>query len=75
MEGRKFLVYLLDALLQRQLEDRYWGCGWCANQQQVGQSGWLTLIIKSNDELFHCVDEDGEFSGFGFMGRSKGWSR
>ena len=74
MEGRKFLLYLLDALLQRQLKGRYWWCGWHAHQEHVGWSGWLTLIIKCSDELFHCVNEDGEFGGFSFMGRSKGWS-
>ena len=49
-------------------------CGWHANKQQVGQSGQLTLIIKHSDELFHCVDEDGEFGGFSFRGGSKGRS-
>ena len=74
MEGRKFLLYLLDLVLWRQLKGRYWLCRWHAHQQQVGRSGWLTLIIKHSNELFYCVDEDGELSGFGFMGRSKGWS-
>ena len=72
MEGQKFLLYLLDTILRRQLKGRYWWCGWCANQERVGQSGWLTLIIKCSNKLFHGVNEDGEFSGFGFRGRSKG---
>ena len=73
-EGRKFLLYLMDMLLQRQLKGRYWWCRWRANQEQVGWSGWLTLIIKCSNRLFHGVDEDGEFGGFSFMGRSEGWS-
>ena len=73
-EGRKFLLYLLNLLLQRQLEGRYSGCGWRADQEQVGWSEWLTLIIKHSNKLFHGVNEDGEFSGFGFRGGSKGWS-
>ena len=72
VEGRKFLLYLLDMLLQRQLKGRYWRCGWRANQEQVGQSGQLTLIIKCSDELFHGVNEDEELSGFSFRGGSKG---
>ena len=70
-----FLLYLLDTLLQRQLKGRYWWCGWHANQEQVGQSQRLTLIIKCSKELFHHVNEDGEFGGFGFRGGSKGQSR
>ena len=73
-EGRKFLLYLLNLLLQRQLEGRYSGCGWRADQEQVGWSEWLTLIIKHSNKLFHGVNEDGEFGGFSFRGRSKGWS-
>ena len=52
--------------------------GWCANQEGGGRSGRLTLIIKRSDKLFHGVNEDGEFSGFGFRGGSKGrseWKR
>ena len=74
MEGRKFLLYLLDTLLQRQLKGRYLGCGWRANQEQVGQSGQLTLIVKRSDKLFHGINEDGEFGGLGFRGGSKGRS-
>ena len=58
MQGRKFLFYFLDALLQGQLEGIYLGCWWCANQECVSQSGQLTLIIKCSDKLFHGVDED-----------------
>ena len=72
MEGHKFLLYLLDVILQRQLKGRYWRCRWCANQEGVGWSRWLTLIIKCSDELFHGVNEDGEFGGFCFSGGSKG---
>ena len=49
--------------------------GWCANQEGGGRSGWLTLIIKRSDKLFHGVNEDGELSGFSFRGRSKGQSK
>ena len=71
-KGQKFLLYLLDPLLQRQLKGRYWGCGWCANQEGGGRSGWLTLLIKCSDKLFHGVNEDREFGGFGFRGGCKG---
>ena len=47
---------------------------WHANQEGAGQSGQLTLIIKCSDKLFHGVNEDGEFSGFGSRGGSKGQS-
>ena len=57
------------------MEGRYWRCRWRAYQEQVGQSGQLTLVIKHTEELSHCVDECGEFSGFSFRGGSKGWSR
>ena len=73
-KGRKFLLYLLDPLLRRQLKGQYWRCGWRANQEGGGRSGRLTLIIKRSDKLFHGVNEDGEFSGFSFRGRSKGQS-
>ena len=33
MESRQFLLYLLDAPLWRQLKGRYWGYGWCTNQE------------------------------------------
>ena len=69
-KGRKFLLYLLDLLLRRQLKGRYWQCGQGANQEGAGWSGRLTLIIKGSDKLFHGVNEDGEFSGFGLRGRS-----
>ena len=49
--------------------------GWRANQEGAGRSGWLTLIIKCSDILFHGVNEDGEFGGFSFRGRSKGQSK
>ena len=74
MKGRKFLLYLLYPLLQRQLKGRYWRCRWRANQEGGGWSGRLTLIIKRSDKLFHGVNEDGEFGGFGFRGGSKGQS-
>ena len=73
-EGQKFLLYLLDVMLQRQLKGRCWWCGWHTNQEQVGRNGWLTLIIKWSDKLFHGVNEDGEFGGFSFRGGSKGQS-
>ena len=73
-KGRKFLLYLLDALLQRQLKGRYWQCRQGANQEGAGWSGRLTLIIKGSDKLFHGVNEDGEFGGFSFRGGSKGRS-
>ena len=73
-KDRKFLLYLLDPLLWRQLKGWCWQGGWCANQEGGGWSGWLTLIIKRSDKLFHGV-KDGEFSGFGFRGGSKGWSK
>ena len=73
-KGQKFLLYLLNPLLQRQLKGRYRRCGWCANQEGGGWSGRLTLIIKRSDKLFHGVNEDGELGGFGFRGRSKGRS-
>ena len=71
-QGRKLLFYFHNALLQRQLKHSYCQCEWCAHQEQVGQSGWLTLGIKCSNELFHCVNEDGEFGGFSFRGRSCG---
>ena len=74
-EGRKFLLYLLDAILWKKPKGRYWWCRWRADQERVGQSRWLTLVIKCSEELFHGVDEDGEFGGFGFRGGSKGQSR
>ena len=74
MKGQKFLLYLLDPLLWRQLKGRYWRCAWCANQEGGGWSRWLTLIIKCSNKLFHGVNEDGEFSGFSFRGGSKGQS-
>ena len=73
-EGRKLLLYLLDVLLWGQLKGSYLGCGWRANQEQVSWSGQLTLIVKHSDKLFHSVNEDGEFGGFGFRGRNKGRS-
>ena len=73
-KGQKFLLYLLDPLLQRQLKGRYWWGGWHANQEGGGLSGWLTLIIKRSDKLFHGVNEDGELGGFGFRSGSKGRS-
>ena len=75
MKGREFPLYLLDLLLQRWLKGQYWRCRWHANQEGGGRSGRLTLIIKCSDKLFHGVNEDGEFSGFGFRGGSKGWSK
>ena len=45
--------------------------GWCANQEGGGRSRRLTLLIKCSDKLFHGVNEDGEFGGFGFRGGSK----
>ena len=74
MEGQKFLLYLLDPLLRRQLKGRYWQGGWRANQEGGGWSRRLTLIIKHSHKLFHGVNEDGEYGGFSFRGRSKGWS-
>ena len=74
-KGQKFLLYLLDPLLWRQLKGRYWRCVWRANQEGAGWSGWLTLIIKHGNKLFHGVNEDGEFGGFGFRGGSKGRSK
>ena len=73
-EGQKFLLYLLDLLLWSQLKGRYWWGRWWANQEQVGQSRQLTLVIKCSNKLFHGVDEDGEFGGFSFRGGSKGRS-
>ena len=73
-KGQKFLLYLLDLLLWRQLKGRYWWGGWRANQEGGGRSGRLTLVIKRSDKLFHGVNEDGEFGEFGFRGRSKGRS-
>ena len=36
MEGQKFLLYLLDVILWRQLKGKeYWRCGWCANQDKL----------------------------------------
>ena len=75
MKGQKFLLYLLDPLLWRQLKGQYRQCGWRANQEGGGRSGRLTLIIKCSDKLFHGVNEDREFGGFGFRGRSKGRSK
>ena len=74
MKGQKFLLYLLDPLLRRQLKGRYWWGGWCANQEGGGWSRWLTLINKCSHKLFHGVNEDREFGGFGFRGGSKGRS-
>ena len=74
MKGRKFLLYLLDLLLRRQLKGWYRRCGWRANQEGGGRSRRLTLLIKCSDKLFHGVNEDGEFSGSGFRGGSKGQS-
>ena len=73
-KGQKFLLYLLDPLLRRQLKGRYWRGGWRANQEGGGRSGRLTLIIKRSDKLFHGVNEDREFGGFGVRGGSKGRS-
>ena len=73
-KGQKFLLYLLDPLLWRQLKGQYWRRAWRANQEGAGQSRWLTLIIKCSNKLFHGVNEDGELSGFSFRGRSKGQS-
>ena len=73
-KGRKFLLYLLDPLLQRQLKGQYWRCTWQANQEGGGRSRRLTLIIKCSDKMFHGVNEDGELSGFSFRGGSKGRS-
>ena len=70
MQGRKFLFYFLDLLLRGQLKGHCLGCGCCANQERVGWSGHLTLVIKCSDKLFHVVNEDGEFGGFGFRGGS-----
>ena len=75
MKGQKFLLYLLDQLLQRQLKGWYWWCTWHANQEGAGWSGQLTLIIQCSDKLFHGVNENGEFGGFGFRGGSKGQSK
>ena len=74
MEGRKLLLYLLNALLWGQLKGSYSGCGWHANQEPVSWSGQLTLIVKCSDKLFHGVNEDGEFGGFSFTGGSEGQS-
>ena len=74
MKGRKFPLYLLDPLLQRWLKGQYWRCRWHANQEGGGRSGRLTLIIKCSNKLLHGINEDGELSGFGFRGGSKGWS-
>ena len=73
-EGQMFLLYLLDVILWRQLKGRCWWCRWHANQERVGGSRQLTLIINCSDKLFHGVDEDGELSGFSFGGRSEGQS-
>ena len=73
-KGQKFLLYLLDPLLRRQLKGRYWRSVSCANQEGAGRSRRLTLIIKGSNKLFHGVNEDGEFGGFGFRGGSKGRS-
>ena len=73
-KGQKFLLYLLDPLLRRQLKGQYWRGRWRANQEGGGRSGRLTLIIKRSDKLFHGVNEDGEFGGFSFRGGSKGRS-
>ena len=62
----------------RQLEGRYWQHGGHINQEGAARSGWLTLIIKRSDKLFHSVNEHQEFSGFGHRGGSKGrseWER
>ena len=73
-KGQKFLLYLLDPLLWRQLKGWYWWCTWHANQEGAGRSRRLTLIIKHSNKLFHGVNEDGEFGGFSFGGGSKGQS-
>ena len=74
-QGRKFLFYLYNALLQRQLKCSYWQCGWCAHQKQVGWSRGLTLGIKHSNKLFHCVDEHGEFCGALVTGATVGVGR
>ena len=42
-KGQKFLLYLLDLLLRRQLKGRYWRCMWRANQEGGGWrwSEWM----------------------------------
>ena len=69
-KGQKFLLYLLDTLLWRQLKGWYWWCRWHANQEGAGQSRWLTLIIKRSNKLFNGVNEDGELGRFSFRGGS-----
>ena len=73
-KGQKFFLYLLNPLLWRQLKGQYWWHVWHANQEEAGRSGRLTLIIKHSNKLFHGVNEDREFGGFGFRGGSKGRS-
>ena len=38
-------------------------------------SRWLTLAIEHSDDLFHDIDECGEFGGFSFSNWSDGQNR
>ena len=61
-------------LLQRQLKHSYWQCRLHTHHKQVSWSRGFTLGIEHSNELFHCVNEHGKFSEFGFKGWHDGQS-